>query len=270
MVDVNIIIVNFRMKDSIREALTTLFSDISGASFSVRVTVADNASGDGVGEMLEKEFPQVLYLQSGENIGFGAANNNAVRAVAARYYFLLNPDTRFVEPGTVGRLFAFMESKPRCGICAPRLVNFDGTLQHSCYRFPTLLMPVDRRTSLGSTASGAKRLDEFMMRDWDHGKRRMVDWVMGSAMFIRASALADVGAMDGRFFMYFEDTDLCRRFWQKHWPVYYLSDVTLAHAHHRDSAELPVWKGFFLKQTTRYHVVSWLNYLWKYRGQSRL
>src|SRR5512138_3916805 len=103
MVDVNIIIVNYRMKDSIREALTTLFSDISGAPFSARVTVVDNASGDGVGEMLEKEFPQALYLQNGENLGFGAANNNAIKAVSARYYFLLNPDTRFVEPGTVGR-----------------------------------------------------------------------------------------------------------------------------------------------------------------------
>lgn len=264
MTEVNVIIVNYKMKDSIREALTSLFSDIADAPFPVKVTVVDNLSGDGAGEMLEKEFPQVLFLQNGANIGFGAANNNAIRAVASRYYFLLNPDTRFVEPKTIERLHAFMESKPAAGICSPRLVNFDGSLQHSCFRFPTLLMPVDRRTGLGQTAGGAKRLDRFLMRDWEHDKRRMVDWVMGSAMFIRASALAEVGAMDDRFFMYFEDTDLCRRFWLKHWPVYYLPEIALAHAHHRDSAELPVWKGFFLKKTTRYHVMSWLKYLGKH------
>jgi len=264
MTDVNVIIVNYKMKESVREALATLFSDIAGAPFSVKVTVVDNASGDGAGEMLEKEFPQVLFLQHGKNPGFGAANNLGMRAVASRYYFLLNPDTRFIEPKTVERLYAFMESKPRAGICAPRLVGFDGALQHSCLRFPTVLSPFDRRTGLGLTSGGAKRLDHFLMRKWGHDKRRMVDWVQGSAMFIRASALAETGAMDERFFMYFEDTDLCRRFWMKHWPVYYLSDVSLAHAHHRDSAELPVWKGFFLKKTTRYHVVSWLKYLGKH------
>jgi len=264
MVDVSVIVVNYKMKDSVREALTTLFSDIAAAPFSIKVTVVDNGSRDGVGEMLASEFPQVLFFQNGDNLGFGAANNNAIRAIDSRYFLLLNPDTRFVEPRTVERLYAFMESKPRAGICAPRLVNFDGSLQHSCFRFPTLLMPVDRRTGLGKTSGGAKRLDRFLMRRWEHDKRRMVDWVMGSAMFIRGSALAQVGAMDDRFFMYFEDTDLCRRFWQKHWPVYYLSDVSLAHALHRDSAELPIWKGFFLKKTTRYHVVSWLKYLGKY------
>jgi GT2 family glycosyltransferase len=264
MVDVNVIIVNYKMKDSVRGALATLFSDMSGTPLSIKVTVIDNASEDGVGEMLEREFSQVLFLQNGQNLGFGAANNNAIRAVASRYYFFLNPDTRFVEPKTIERLFAFMESKPAAGICAPRLVNFDGSLQHSCFRFPTLFMPIDRRTAMGQTSAGAKRLDRFLMRKWEHDKRRMVDWVMGSAMFIRGSALAALGVMDSRFFMYFEDTDLCRRFWQKHWPVYYLSDVSLAHAHHRDSAELPVWKGFFLKKTTRYHVVSWLKYLGKY------
>jgi GT2 family glycosyltransferase len=264
MVDVNVIIVNYKMKDSVREALATLFSDIVATPFSVKVTVVDNDSGDGVGEMLAAEFPQVLFLQNGANLGFAGGNNNAIKAVASRYYFLLNPDTHFIEPRTVERLYDFMESKPQAGICSPRLVNFDGSLQHSCCRFPSFLTPIDRRTGLGQTADGTKRLDRFLMRKWEHDKRRMVDWVMGSAMFIRQSALSEVGVMDDRFFMYFEDTDLCRRFWEKHLPVYYLSDISLAHAHHRDSAELPVWKGFFLRKTTRYHVVSWLKYLGKH------
>lgn len=270
MVDISIIIVNYKMKESIRAALLTLFLDIKDLPLSVAVTVVDNNSEDGVGEMVEKEFPRVLFLHNGGNIGFGAANNNAVKYTPARYYFFLNPDTRFVEAATIRRLFEFMEAKPRAGICAPRLTNSDGSLQFSCCRFPRVMVPLYRRTALGKTEMGKKQVDAFLMSDWEHDKRRMVDWVMGSAMFIRAAALKEVGLWDDRFFMYFEDTDLCRRFWLNHWPVYYVSDIVLEHAHHRESAKLPVWEGVFKSRTTRYHIVSWLNYLWKYRGRSTL
>ena len=270
MVDVSVIIVNYKMRESIRMALATLFCDIKDSPLTIAVTVVDNDSGDGVGEMLEREFPQAIFLHNGGNIGFGAANNNGIKFTPARYYFFLNPDTRFIEPNTVHRLNEFMESKPRAGICAPRLMNSDGSLQQSCYHFPRVMVPLYRRTALGQTGIAKKHLDNFLMTGWDHSKRRMVDWVMGSAMFIRAEALERVGFWDDRFFMYFEDTDLCRRFWLKHWPVYYLSDVVLEHEHHRESAKLPVIEGFFRSKTTRYHVASWLNYLWKYRGRSSL
>jgi GT2 family glycosyltransferase len=270
MVDISVIIVNYKMRESIRSALTTLFCDIKDLPLSVALTVVDNDSGDGVGEMLSRDFPQVNFLHNGSNIGFGAANNNGIKYTPARYYFFLNPDTRFIEPETIKRLYDFMEGKPGAGICAPRLMNSDGTLQHSCYRFPRVMVPLYRRTALGRTFIAKKRLDNFLMSEWEHDKRRMVDWVMGSAMLIRASALHEAGVWDDRFFMYFEDIDLCRRFWLKHRPVYYLSDIVLEHEHHRESAKLPVWKGVFRNKTTRYHIASWLNYLWKYRGRSNL
>ena len=261
------------MRESVRGALTTLFSDVRESPFSVQVTVVDNDSGDGVGEMLARDFPQVTFLHNGRNIGFGAANNNALKyaeSMPTRYYFFLNPDTILVEPKTIERMYDFMESKPRVGVCAPRIMNPDGTLQTSCYRFPRIMVPLYRRTALGRTGYARKHLDKFLMSAWEHDKRRMVDWVMGSAMFIRASALGEVGLWDSRFFMYFEDTDLCRRFWLKYWPVYFLSDIVIQHEHHRESAKLPVWKGVFRNKTTRYHIASWLNYLWKYRGHSDL
>ncbi len=270
MFDVSVIVVNYKMRDSIREALSTLFFDIQDSPLKIAVTLVDNDSQDGVGEMLEREFPQVIFLHNGTNLGFGAANNNAIKFTPARYYFILNPDTRFLEPRTIDRLHAFMEEKPAAGICAPKLLNSDGSLQRSCCRFPRVMVPLYRRTALGQTPLAKKHLDNFLMLDWEHDKRRMVDWVMGSAMFIRAAALARVGMFDERFFMYFEDTDLCRRFWINHLPVYYLSDIVLEHKHHRESAKLPVWEGVFKSKTTRYHIASWVNYLWKYRGRSSL
>jgi GT2 family glycosyltransferase len=270
MVDISVIIVNYKMRESIRNALATLFCDIKNSPLSIAVTVIDNNSDDGVGEMLARDFPQVTFLHNGGNIGFGAANNNAVKYTPARYYFFLNPDTRFVEPDTVKRLYEFMEGKPKAGICAPRLMNTDGSLQHSCCRFPRIMVPLYRRTALGQTGMAKKHLGKFLMSDWEHNKRRMVDWVLGSAMFIRAETFHEVGLWDDRFFMYFEDTDLCRRFWLKYRPVYYLADIILEHEHRRESAKLPVWEGVFKSKTTRYHIASWLNYLWKYRGRSSL
>ncbi len=265
MNDIAVITVNYKMKDSIKQALATLFSDIKESSLKIIPVVVDNHSGDGVGKMLAAEFPQTLFLQNGKNLGFGAANNNAIKAVRAKYYLFLNPDTRFVEPETVARLHNFMEENPAVGMCAPRLVNSDGTLGHSCYRFPTVMTPFYRRTALGQLQSKARQVDKFLMNDWEHNRRRMVDWVIGSAMMVRAEAVEKVGSWDERFFMYFEDTDWCRRFWLNHLPVYYLPDISLFHEHRRSSAELSVWRGFFVNKTTRYHIASWLRYLLKYR-----
>jgi hypothetical protein len=266
MVDISVVIVNYKMKEFIREALTTLYRDVEGGPMSVQVVVVDNNSDDGVGEMLASEFPHALFLQNGANLGFGAACNNGMRAVEANYYFLLNPDTRFTESRTIERLWRFMEENPRAGLCAPRLMNFDGTLQHSCCRFPSLLVPLFRRTRLGNLPLAKRATDGFLMKDWNHGKYRLVEWVIGSAMFARATAIAKVGLMDERFFMYFEDTDWCRRFWEAGWPVYYVADVSLQHAHQRASAKMSVWRGLFLNRTTQYHIKSWMKYLLKYRG----
>jgi len=268
LTEVAVVIVNYKMKEFVREALSSLFADVAHAPFTVKVVVVDNGSADAIGEMVAAEFPQAVFLQNGRNLGYGAAVNNGIRAVQANYYFVLNPDTRLREPRVVERLREFMEENPKAGMCAPRQHNFDGSLQETCYRFHTFWTPPFRRTRLGQLAAGKHELDRFLMRDWDHGKRRLVEWVLGSAMFVRARAIHEVGLMDERFFLYFEDTDWCRRFWEGGWPVYYVSDVVLEHAHRRTSAKSSVWRGVFMNSSTRYHVASWIQYLGKY-GLSR-
>lgn len=101
------------------------------------------------------------------------------------------------------------------------------------------------------------------MIDWDHNKTRQVDWILGTGMIVRDDALKQVGFMDERFFMYFEDTDWCRRFWEANWLVYYIHDIEIVHYHGRPSAQTSVIFGFLSKQT-RIHIVSWLKYFIKY------
>jgi GT2 family glycosyltransferase len=107
------------------------------------------------------------------------------------------------------------------------------------------------------------------MKDFHHASTKAVDWVMGSAMFVRGKALTEVGTFDEAYFMYFEDCDWCRRFWKKGWPVYYVHDVSLSHVHRRQSARVagkPVGlRAIFSNKLTRIHIKSWLTYFWKWR-----
>ncbi|MBI5729334.1 MAG: glycosyltransferase family 2 protein [Candidatus Magasanikbacteria bacterium] len=268
MYDVAVVIVNYKMKADIERCLASLFADLVSDPLSVKVVVVDNASGDDIKEFLQEKFPSVACLRQETNSGFGAAQNVGLRSVEAKYYFALNPDTYFF-PGRrlVRRLFDYMEAHPKIGVLGPKIVYPDGTLQYSCYRFPTFWQPIFSRTHFGQEGRGKKVNDVALMKDFDHKKTRPVDWVMGSAMFVRGAAVRQVGWFDERFWMYYEDSDWCRRMWEAGWPVYYAHDMLLEHVHGRGSAKVPgIFKALIKNKLARVHLVSWLKYMWKWRG----
>lgn len=268
MVDVGIVILNFRMRKLVETCLQTLFSDIKNSELSVEVVVTDNASGDGLLEWIAENFPQVKTKQIGGNFGFARGVNPGVAMLDAKYYFILNPDTQFVEPNTIKRLYDWMEAHTRVGVASPRLLNGDGSLQYSAHQFPTLTVQLIRRSPLSRYTYFKRRVDKFLLKDIDRTVARPVDWVQGSAMFIRKEALDQVGLLDERFFMYFEDTDWCRRFWQAGWLIYYLPEISLVHHHGRGSAQVPgMLKPLFKNKLAREHLRSWALYFWKWRDE---
>lgn len=272
MFDIAIITVNYKMKDRIRACLRTLTSDIRDSGLTVKVVVVDNASGDGIAAALSAEYPDVLCIENAENVGFGKANNAGMRAVEARYYFILNPDTLFIEPHTMRRMFDFMEREKSIGMIGPRLRYEDGKLQDSCFRFPRMMDKVVRQLGIDSWWLPARRrVDYFLMRDFDHASTRPVDWILGSAMFVRAEALKIVGGFDERFFMYFEDCDWSRRFWTAHWPVYYVPAITLVHIYSRATAKSRnVFRSLLMSKLARIHLQSWWRYYRKWGTSSNL
>ncbi|MBT4153545.1 MAG: glycosyltransferase family 2 protein [Candidatus Magasanikbacteria bacterium] len=269
MKDVSIVIVNYKMKDNIEVCLSSLYAELVKSSLSVQITVVDNNSGDGIKAFLQKRFPNVHCIELSENKGFGFAQNAGLSAHEAQYYFALNPDTEFLTgESVIEGLYQFMQENPRIGMIGPRLQYPDGGLQFSCWRFPPLLQPLYQRTRLGQTDHGKQRVAFHHMKEIDHSKVRPVDALMGSAMFVRADAMKQVGMFDDRFFMYYEDIDWCRRMWDAGWPVYYVPTVTLVHIHGRGSAKVPgVFRALFKNKLARIHVKSWFKYLWKWRGQ---
>ena len=271
MVDINIVIVNYKMKTDIEKCLVSLYRDIENCGLDIAITVVDNNSEDEIDNFLKNIYPSVRCIMLNENVGFGQAQNRGMREIEAKYYFCLNPDTEFADGQSVMRkLYEYMEKHSKIGMVGPKVVYPDGELQNSCYRFPGFWQPIFSRTKLGQNKRGKKINDYYLMKDFNHNETRPVDWIMGSAMFVRDEAIKKVGMFDDRFWMYAEDSDWCRRMWEANWPVYYVHDIVIRHTHGRGSAKVPgVFRALLKNKLARIHLKSWLKYMWKWKGNNR-
>lgn len=270
MFDVCVTIVNTNEREEIEKSLDSLYADSIESMLDFCVVIVDNASKDNIQELIKK-YKNLSVIKQDKNNGFGYSHNRAFQSVEARYYFLLNPDTEFPAGRNFLRRFVdFMDNNPKIGLAGPKIYYPDGSLQYSCYRFPTFFQPIFSRTSLGRTLMGQKATENYLMKDFDHNSTIPVDWVMGSAMFFRRDAYKEIGGFDERFFMYAEDSDLCRRLWEAGWAVYYVHDGWLRHVHGRASAKTQgVLKSIFRNRYTRIHIYSWLKYFIKWRNNRK-
>jgi N-acetylglucosaminyl-diphospho-decaprenol L-rhamnosyltransferase len=259
--DLSIIIVSYNNKNILRECLRCVKKANIGLSY--EIIVLDNASGDGTVKMLRFEFPEVITIASSRNTGFAAGNNLAVRQAKGNKILFLNPDI-VVLPGSVEKMAAYLDAHQEAGLVGPKLLNPDGTLQYSAFRFPKFFTPLFRRTPLGLLPFGKKRLREYLMMDWNHNETKEVDWLLGSALMMRKSDYGRLAKFDERFFLYFDDCDLARQVWISGKKVVYLPHAQMIHFHRRESAHFGFIKGLFHKPT-REHIKSWIKYFWKYR-----
>jgi len=260
-IDVSILIVHTFEGDVLRQTLRGLHR--AAPEISVECIVIDNNPSAGIGEVLKRDFPWVKHLPQSSNKGFGASMNTGIREARGRYVLIFNPDI-VVEKGSLEELTRYMDENTHVGMCGPQLMNPDGSLQLSCYRQPTLMLPVYRRTPFGKTTKGREVVDSYLMKDFDHKDTQDVDSLIGAALFARKELLYEVGLFDESYFMYYEDSDLCRRFWEHSHPVMYHPKAKMMHYHGRASAQ-----GGLLRQlTSRFtwiHIQSFVTYWWKYR-----
>lgn len=197
------------------------------------VVVVDNNSSDGSVEMVRSKYPWVTLLANKTNLGYGAAANQAIGNSTARYVLLLNSDTR-LQPGSLKALGHYLDQHPRAAIVGPRLEGSDGTLQASCYPFPT---PLDTFLENSTCAIFFGRhirryvpgIRGLYWRTWSHDSPRIVPWLKGAALAIRREAFNAVGGFDESFFMYFEDADLCYRLGKVGWEVHFAPVTTVVH-----------------------------------------
>lgn len=223
---ISIIIVSFNTSDILRQCLEALFRN--PGSHELEVFVVDNDSADDSADMVRQNFSQVHLFANNENRGFAAANNQAYKIATGDYIILLNPDA-FVKPGAINNVVSFMESHPDCGICGARLVNLDGELDPSARRFPNSLFKLFTLSGLSDKYPSSKIFGRGDFKYFDHKSVMEVDWVPGTFTVYRSEMLKETGFFDERFFIYYEETDLCLTAKRSGWKIYFIPDAEVIH-----------------------------------------
>lgn len=229
-------LLNWRTADMTLRALETLVGEVRGIP-GARVCVVDNDSGDGSYEKIRDVVSTrgwgdlVEVVQSGHNGGFGYGNNVALRrGLLAEdkpdYFYLLNSDA-FPDPGALDALLRYMDANPRVGLCGSTVRGLDGEPQRSAFRFPSLWSEIDRTAKLGVLSRILE--DKIVNMPIPLRTTTNVDWVAGASMMIRRQTLEEIGLFDERFFLYYEETDLCLRARRAGWLIGYVRESSVAH-----------------------------------------
>lgn len=263
-VDLSVIIVNWNARDHLAECLASIPSgtlpspslktgeigEQRAGGLSLEAWVVDNGSTDGSAELVERRFPWVKLLVNQENRGFARANNQALSLARGRYLLFLNPDTRLL-PEALPVLMRFLDHHPHTGAVAPQILYPEGRIQPSCRRFPTLGSVFWEATGLDRVFPRHPLLGRYLMGDWDHQTLRRVDQPMGACLMVRRVALDQVGPFDERFFLFFEEVDLCRRLKSAGWDIYFVPQARIIH-YGGQSTRQDHWRTAWLFHRSRY------------------
>lgn len=218
------ILVSYNSREMTLDCLRALHADLG--DMPAEVWVVDNASADGSVAAIREAFPQVQVIANERNAGFGAANNQALRQAAGEYLLLLNTDA-FPRPGAIRALVDYLQAHPEAGAVGPRLLNEDGTLQLSCYRFPSPARAWLENVGIAAALPDHPTVGDY--RRWPHDTERQVDFVIGACMLVRRAAYEQVGGFDERFFMYSEEADWQRRMRNAGWRVAFTPAAEVVH-----------------------------------------
>jgi len=239
-VSVAAVIVNYNAGSALTEAVLSLVSDDSVEWESV--IVIDNASRDGSADRVESVAPAVRLIRNSTNVGFGRGVNRGVAATKASLILLINPDCT-IAPGATAILAAGLRDDPSCAIVGPRILDPDGSVQGSARGDPDMLTGLFGRTSALRRLLPHSRLSTRNVvstgPDAQSGDSRVVDWLSGACMMVRRTAFEAVGGFDERYFLYWEDADLCRRLRAQGQRVRYLPSAVAVHQVGRSSQTAP-------------------------------
>lgn len=262
--ELSIVVTSYRNPDLLKVCLDSINS--CATSVEHELIVADSATQEDMEMMMREEYPNVRFFSFKENVGFQALIKKGVEQSTGKYILMLNGDI-IVTPDSIQKMLDFLRENPAVGMVGPKLLNFNGTLQPSCFRFYKPVTIVYRRTFLGKLSFAKKHLDWFLMKDYNHEIAKEVDWIMGSAVMISREAREKVGLLDPRYFMYMEDVDWCRRFWENGFKVVYLPLAIMHHYHGKGSAKGGVIRSLLLNKYTWIHISSGVKYFKKFLGR---
>lgn len=245
--DIAIVIVSYNTRDLLCECIDSITSETRSSH---EIIVVDNASSDNTMEMLKTRYPAIKRIGNKSNAGFASANNQGFQIANGRYFLMLNPDTLVID-GAIDKLKKFMDDHPDIGICGPKNIDSKGGLQHNCDHFPGLISDLSCYLKLNTIFTNSRIFNRSQMKYWDYGSIQRVDRLMGCSMMVRSELYRLMHGLDERFFMYFEETDFCRRAASAGYPAFFYPDADIVHyggqsVNPRDTAAPKTALKFFL------------------------
>jgi GT2 family glycosyltransferase len=227
-----VVIVTWNVRELVQDALNSLIADLDASDISAKIYVVDSGSTDGSADAVAGAFPQIELIRT-ENVGFGSANNLAIRQIMSApnlpdAIYLLNPDT-ITQPGAMRALYDALHSNQRVGLVGAGLRYGDGSFQHSAWAFPGLrqlwveFFPTPGRWIEG-TFNG-----RYPRTLYERGKPFPVDFVLGATMMLRPEVITQTGMFDEQFFMYCEEIDWEYRIKDAGWLIWCVPSAQVVH-----------------------------------------
>lgn len=247
----SIIIVSWNTKDLLDKCLESIYKNKN--NIDLEIFVVDNNSSDQTVEMIKDKYQQVKLITNNSNLGFAAANNQALKLASGEYTLLLNPDTEIIN-NSLSKALEFMTRNPNCGVMGAKLLNFDKTIQPSVRRLPTLWPILLMLFKAPKIFKNIKSIDRYLWVDFDYSKQQEVEQVMGAFMMVPKKIIDQIGFLDERFYIWFEEVDLCRRIRSIGSQVIYNPAVEIIHHGGQSFAQEKVIKKqlLFFKSALKY------------------
>lgn len=227
MITLSVIIVTFNTKELLIKSLAAVFEN--SQSLPSEILIVDNASVDGSVEAIAAlKDDRITVIQNTENLGFAAANNQAIRTARGRYLLFLNSDA-FIKKGAIDILIRFLGGHPHVAAVGPKILNADGSLQNKGFCFPSIAGSLLYLTGIEKLI-GVQTLNRlFPQLYWDENQTLEVDFLHGCCMLIRRDALEVIGGFSEDYFMYFEEQDWCCRARKLGYQIWYHPAARVTH-----------------------------------------
>lgn len=256
----SVCVVHYHAEDHLEKFLESFVEH--RPEFLHEVIIVDNGSDVDLREWVSERFGEwVRVLTPGKNVGFGAAHNLAVQEAKGEYVLLANADVQLRDK-SLAKMLEFADAQGRLGLVGPRLYYPTGEVQESSRRFPSFVDLASKR--LEFVPRFQRRADRYLMRDVSFELPVEVDWLVGAVLLMKRERFLEVGGFDERFFLFFEDTDLCRRLQEKGYQVWYYPASSMIHEKQRlsESSRPGMW---IFKKTFWIHLASAVKYFRKWR-----
>ncbi|MCJ7793291.1 MAG: glycosyltransferase family 2 protein [Candidatus Marinimicrobia bacterium] len=227
-INLSVIILNYNTHVFLQACLRSLAKS-QKEKITLETIVVDNASTDGSGEMVKENFPEVKLIMNKKNIGFAAANNQAVKKAKGQYLLFLNPDT-LVQPETLKTMVKYMKKNPKTGAATCRVELTNGQLDYACHRgFPTPWNAFTYFSGLAKLFPKSKLFSGYTLSHLSLQKTHPIDSACGAFLMVRREAGEESHWWDEDYFWYGEDLDFCYRLKEKGWRIDYVPQTKIIH-----------------------------------------